>query len=299
MFTVHKVTDPAEFLNKSFKYLHEYGIETNIIIHYAIRSLDSQGPISGGFYIVYDNANIVGVAMQCPASAPFYLPKLPTGAATAIARLFDHEFTEANGDLETIKEFTNNKIEFSKLDKDVTYIIYPSGLFNVELNGSLVHAGEVNLQDAAEAAEMLVEFQNDANIPVALRPNPSVEDVLTHLKKGNLILWKGENQIVGIAGATRSISLDAYLANNPSLLSTDAVAHLKNCPYRIGPVFVKKDYRNKGIGASMTFALTKKCFEEGATSVMLFAAADNAGSNRAYQKVGYKLVPSVAKYAIH
>jgi RimJ/RimL family protein N-acetyltransferase len=115
-----------------------------------------------------------------------------------------------------------------------------------------------------------------------------VEDVLTNLKKGDWILWKG---------AKRSISLDAYLANNPSLLSTDAVAYLKN--YRIGPVFVKKDYRNKGIGASMTFALTKKCFEEGATSVMLFAAADNAGSNHAYQKVGYDLVTSVTKYVIH
>jgi hypothetical protein len=55
MLAVEKVTDPAEFLNKSYQYLYENGIDTNVIIHVALYYLDNPtDPITGAFFIVYD-----------------------------------------------------------------------------------------------------------------------------------------------------------------------------------------------------------------------------------------------------
>lgn len=112
----------------------------------------------------------------------------------------------------------------------------------------------------------LERFAEDALLP-ARDPEPIAAFAV---EQGSMLLWVDDEQPVALAG-------HAPLVVTP----TGTVA-------RIGPVYTPEPWRGRGYGSAVTAAMVESLLPR-STSIMLFADADNAGSNRVYERLGFQL----------
>jgi predicted GNAT family acetyltransferase len=66
----------------------------------------------------------------------------------------------------------------------------------------------------------------------------------------------------------------------------------------IAYVYTPEEYRGKGYAAANMYYLSKKLLEQGGEFCTLFVDKKNPLSNRAYEKVGYKILEDSYEYRI-
>lgn len=111
----------------------------------------------------------------------------------------------------------------------------------------------------------LVRFAEDAHLPVR-DPEPIAA---TAVEQATMLLWVVGGEPVALAG-------HAPLVETP----TGSVA-------RIGPVYTPAALRGRGYGSAVTAAMVELLLPR-STTIMLFADADNPGSNRVYERLGFR-----------
>jgi predicted GNAT family acetyltransferase len=112
----------------------------------------------------------------------------------------------------------------------------------------------------------LVQFAEDAQLPA----RDAAPIAASAVERGSMLLWEDDEQPVALAG-------HAPLVRTP----TGTVA-------RVGPVYTPEPLRGRGYGSAVTAAMVES-LQPRSTSIMLFADADNPGSNRVYERLGFEV----------
>jgi predicted GNAT family acetyltransferase len=112
----------------------------------------------------------------------------------------------------------------------------------------------------------LAQFAEDAHLPA----RDAAPIAASAVERGSMLLWVDDEQPVAMAG-------HAPLVVTP----TGTVA-------RIGPVYTPEPLRGRGYGSAVTAAMVES-LQPRSTSIMLFADADNPGSNRVYERLGFEV----------
>jgi GNAT superfamily N-acetyltransferase len=112
----------------------------------------------------------------------------------------------------------------------------------------------------------LAQFAGDAHLP-ARDPAPIAASAVD---RGSMLLWEHQEQPVAMAGHAP-----------PVVTPTGTVT-------RIGPVYTPEQLRGRGYGSAVTAAMVES-LQPRSTSIMLFADADNPGSNRVYERLGFEV----------
>lgn len=132
------------------------------------------------------------------------------------------------------------------------------------------------LEDRKQVADWIIEFQietlmDEADYEAALlRASRLIEE-------NQLFLYEDEeHQVVSMAAATRRL------------------VHGMGIMY----VFTPEEFRGKGYAAANIYYLSKALLEQGFEFCTLYVDKKNPLSNRAYEKVGYRVVDDVYEYKI-
>jgi predicted GNAT family acetyltransferase len=96
----------------------------------------------------------------------------------------------------------------------------------------------------------------------------AVSDTMNSVLKGTIFQWNLDNQVV----ASAKVLYDEHFF-----------------PV-ISYVFTHRDYRGRGIAFSLVHQITSGLLERGHEKCLLMTDANNPGSNKAFQKVGYELI---------
>ncbi len=135
----------------------------------------------------------------------------------------------------------------------------------------------------ATPADLPVLLEFEQGIITAERPwDPTLrEDPISYYDVGAMVMAEDVAVVVAVdgdlivgSGYAREKASDHYV--------TPAV----HC--FLGFMFVREEYRGRGVNALVTAALLDWARERGLTEVRLRVYADNAGAIRAYEKVGFK-----------
>ncbi|WP_157530227.1 GNAT family N-acetyltransferase [Microtetraspora niveoalba] len=119
--------------------------------------------------------------------------------------------------------------------------------------------------DVPRAVRWIREFEVEAAVETSADPTPVVS---ARINRNELMWWEDGGRPVALAGVSAPIAGMS----------------------RVGPVYTPPEFRGRGYGSAVTYAVTRKALEEGAGEVLLFTDLANPRSNSIYQALGYEPV---------
>ncbi|MFF3670289.1 GNAT family N-acetyltransferase [Microtetraspora malaysiensis] len=124
--------------------------------------------------------------------------------------------------------------------------------------------------DMPRAVQWIREFEVEADVEVSADPTPVVA---ARINRNELVWWEDGGRPVALACVSTPIAGMS----------------------RVGPVYTPPEFRGRGYGSAVTYAVTRKALDEGAAEVLLFADLANPRSNSIYQALGYEPVADYAR----
>ncbi|MFF4777406.1 GNAT family N-acetyltransferase [Microtetraspora fusca] len=128
--------------------------------------------------------------------------------------------------------------------------------------------------DVPRAVRWIREFEVEAGVKVGADPTPVVA---ARINRNEFVWWEDGGRPVALAGVSAPIAGMS----------------------RVGPVYTPPEFRGRGYGSAVTYAVTRKALDEGAAEVLLFADLANSRSNSIYQALGYEPVTDYASIGFH
>ncbi len=202
------------------------------------------------------------------------------GAAAALAEYFVNNHITINGIVarhDVCQNFIdkykkNMNCNFTeRLGMDIMEIRKVNDIKPVEGQQRLATQDESKL-----IADWMIDFQIEA-LQSEIDYEVALKKVLTYIEDQSLYLYENdENKVVTMAITTRKLS------------------HGMSIAY----VFTPEEYRGKGYAAANIYYLSKQLLEQGYEFCTLFVDKKNPLSNRAYEKVGYKILEDSYEYKL-
>ncbi|MGI5486540.1 GNAT family N-acetyltransferase [Microtetraspora malaysiensis] len=123
--------------------------------------------------------------------------------------------------------------------------------------------------DVPRAVQWIREFEVEADVEVSADPTPVVA---ARINRNEFVWWEDGGRPVALACVSTPIAGMS----------------------RVGPVYTPPEFRGRGYGSAVTYAVTRKALDEGAAEVLLFTDLANPRSNSIYQALGYEPVTDYA-----
>jgi uncharacterized protein len=187
-----------------------------------------------------------------------------------IAEQMHHEFESIPGLIGDKKLIVELSGYLSKL-RDVTATVeMDQGLYKLEkVKKKIVSKGKLRAlteQEHGLAKEWVYQFCEDVNLPITMDEADAKADEL--IRKGNLMGWEIEGEIVSMANATRPTSRNI----------------------NINFVYTPIKHRKKGFASDCVAALSQTMLDQGYQTTSLYTDLSNPTSNKIYQEIGYEWV---------
>lgn len=120
-----------------------------------------------------------------------------------------------------------------------------------------------------------------------------VNELIEFSKIFNEEFYDGQKQVKGIEanvlGGIESQNLFQWVFEDNLVGMVDVIHNEYAFPV-IGHVFIHPEFRGRGIASSITHKITNHLIQKGYKNCWLMTNAYNPASNRAFEKVGYKLI---------
>ncbi|MBT2639838.1 GNAT family N-acetyltransferase [Bacillus sp. ISL-39] len=187
-----------------------------------------------------------------------------------IAEQMHHEIESIPGLIGDRKLLIELSGYLSKM-RDVTATVeMDQGLYKLEkVKKKVVSKGKLRAlteQEHGLAKEWVYQFCEDVNLPITMDEADTKADEL--IRKGKLMGWEIEGEIVSMANATRPTE--------------------KNI--NINFVYTPIKHRKKGYASDCVAALSQMLLDQGYQTTSLYTDLSNPTSNKIYQEIGYEWV---------
>ena len=171
------------------------------------------------------------------------------------------------GDRKLIVELSDYLSEL----RDVTATVeMDQGIYKLEkVKKKIVSKGKLRTlteQDHSFVKEWVYQFCEDVNLPITMDEADAKADDL--IRKGRLMGWEIEGEIVSMANATRPTETNIT----------------------INFVYTPNKHRKKGFASDCVAALTQMMLDQGYQTTSLYTDLSNPTSNKIYQEIGYEWV---------
>lgn len=287
---VEYLDSPSLFLSKTIEYRNNNEFTTNLISSISMTYIKNIFDEKCYWYIIYENEKIIGIAMKT-GIRPLMLSPLNNNSLELLAKKvveYDENITQMNGYGDNLIQFINYYIQFNnkyiEKEKYKIKLIHQLNLYELKnlikpknLNGIYK---KITIDNLNITYNMMISFFNDCHLDINFDMMKFVEskinDGLLYYCYDN----NDNNNIIGLCGH----SLFVETENNYKI-------------GRIGPMYVKPEYRNKGYASSMTYFLCNHLIDNNC-KVILYAEVDNLCSNKVYQKLGFELINKSNEYSL-
>jgi predicted GNAT family acetyltransferase len=273
---VRRLDDPAAFLEAASPLLLEDEARHNLILGIAATLRDSPSHYSERrLWVVEDNAEVVGAALQTPPHNLVVARPRNDAAIEALAAAIDAELPGVNGAVPEVELFAAIWTERTSRTPRTTFA---QGLFQLErvepvlgVSGRFREAGP---SDRAQLIEWWQAFTEEALGDDALdEPAAHAVDHRLRATEAGAAIWEdGE-----------PVSFAAFGGPTPNGI-------------RIGPVYTPPGHRRHGYASALTAGLSSRLLET-RRFCFLYTDLANPTSNKIYEQIGYRRVCEAASIA--
>lgn len=290
LLRAEKVASCEVFLSETILFRAADPIGTNllgsVVLSYSGKTKDSIH-----LWIVREDSsnNVVGLAARTDGR-PLLIVNMPAEAARVLAlrvMVDDEQFPGINGPLGTALVFLQALVDSGSArfigcnppqlkHKTVSYELPVGSLHkppNSKTVSSLGSSRLATLDDFDIMLKLCLQFHEDTGMDA--KGFDMAVFVRDKLEAGLWWLWIDEKgKVAGFGGHSFLVDIPGGVLG------------------RVGPIFTCASHRRQGIGSALTVTIVEELLRRGA-KVMLFADAENQGTNEMYQKLGFKQVGGV------
>ncbi len=262
---VRELPDITTFWRAAESYLSIDATNNTHQLSAAKRIMDLDARHGERFFVVDagDAENEVVASAICVDSKTLFLALMPPDAASALAqhlRANNVELAGVIGRHDVLPSFAHSFAQtFSTLVNLMLYQLMQAP----EYGRAAGHARVATMDDLDLLLGWHRAFEIEADM-IAV-PTPIKERVARRIADRQMVLWVDAGTTVSMAGGN---ALPAASA-------------------RIGPVYTPPELRGCGYAQAVTAAASEHVQRDRARTVFLFTDADNAASNKAYQRIGF------------
>lgn len=269
------------FLNDYEKVMLEHETLSQLLLYSAYHNIQNEGTDQFIFGAVMDEQDIV--LLFCNV-APYDLVIYTVGqmnltvAVEALADYFGESHLKVHGII-ALNDICLSFMERYKKHKNCSFV--------EKLGMDIMEIREVNEikpvdgiyrlaapEDAKLVAEWMIEFQMEA-LTSEMDYEAALKKAVKQIEEGKIhFLEDTEKKIVSMAIAARKLAKGITITY----------------------IYTPEEFRGKGYAAANIYHLSKELLEKGNEFCSLFVDKRNPLSNRAYEKVGYKVVGDCYEY---
>lgn len=269
---VDRTEDAAEALVLAESFLLSRPVEHNLVL--TILHQSRARPEPGRYWVILDNAEVVGFALQSPLDFVATVTPMPGSAAAALVEAVIEDSPHLpglNGEASTVAAFAGHWAERTGATAEP---LEAHRLYCLE-GSPEPRPTAGTLRPAREPdAEVLVEWSRSFEIDVGLpHPGDIAEITRRRIDEGRLWVWD-DGGPVSAAGATAAVA---------------GVA-------RVNFVYTPPERRRRGYARACVSALSAHLLATEADTCVLYAQLANLTSNGVYRSIGYGPVTEILLY---
>ncbi len=263
---------PQEFLDFNRKYLEEKEVENNLILGLCLGLDDKTDSFPGfNFLSVTNNDFIEVVSVKTSSRVVISGNYNNDDAVRMLADFYIENNIRLSGVIgeKNVSEKFADAINLKQVNKRKLIVYGLNRTNDLPLSNGILQL--TRLEDLDHVTTLKASFQREtfgnSIINFEDLKRDIENEIENEIKRESLYNWIDNKKIVSIAAIRRTT---------------------KNLAV-IGHVYTADEFRGKGYGTSIVWALSNKILNNGFNTCVLFADKSNPVSNRIYSKIGYKL----------
>jgi ribosomal protein S18 acetylase RimI-like enzyme len=265
---VDELHDPTDALVRANDFLVARPAHHNLAL--SILGQSRAEGLDGRYWVVQDDARVVGFALQSPPGMRVVLAGMGPDAVRALADAVAPPLPGVLGDATTAAAFAGH---FGLVHHVPVVHVDPGRLYELRtVSASAPTAGEPRMATADDrelVARWLAAFAGDTNDPAAPEVTAEVE---RRIARGAFALWDDGGPVCLVG-------------------TRDPVAGYA----RIGPVYTPPEQRGRGYATACVEHQSRLLVERGSRCV-LYTQLSNPTANAIYRRIGYEPIAEVLGY---
>ena len=281
-YEVKYTKDPNLLLNKAEGYLIADPIHNNLILTLLKYGVDEDKV--GGYWLVYDGTNVVGVCVQPYINSRGITTSMPFEAVQSLVEyivISNIHLTGIGGEASVAASFAG---EWAEKNKSSVVPFLGLRLYILECVKPLINNNGYIRNASSEDKELLVDWLYDFTIEsgeyhdssdpqiVLTRKIETSEFIDRNISAGNVWLWEDEEPV-------------SMVIRTPDVYGV----------VRLEKVYTPSEQRQKGYATSCVSQISQLIHNEGYRCI-LYTDLNNPTSNTIYRKIGYNACAEILQY---
>ncbi|RKU25736.1 hypothetical protein C6497_15360 [Candidatus Poribacteria bacterium] len=281
-YIVKYTKDPNLILNEAERFLNTDPVQNNLILTILKYGVDEDKV--GGYWIVYDGSNVVGVCVQPHVGSRGITSSMPFEAVQSLVEdivVSNIHFTGIGGEVSVTANFAG---EWGEKNKSPVIPFLGLRLYKLECVKPITSNNGYLRNASSDNRELLVDWLYDFTVEIGVyqessdpqilltRKNETSEFIDRNISAGNVWLWENEEPV-------------SMVIRTPEVYGV----------VRLEKIYTPAEQRNMGYATSCVGQISEIIHNEGYQCI-LYTDLNNPVSNTIYRKIGYNAIAEILQY---